>query len=38
MTGRDAFRAPGFWNFDLALNKDTRITEKLDLQLRARSD
>jgi hypothetical protein len=35
MTGRDAFRAPGFWNFDLALNKDTRITEKLDLQLRA---
>ncbi len=35
MTGRDAFRAPGFWNFDLGLYKDTKITERFSLQLRA---
>jgi hypothetical protein len=35
MSQRDAFRAPGFWNLDLALYKDTRLTETLALQLRA---
>jgi hypothetical protein len=35
MSRRDLFRAPGFWNFDLAVFKNTRITERLTLQLRA---
>ena len=35
MTGRDAFRAPGFWNFDLGLRKDTKLSERFTLQLRA---
>ncbi len=35
MSGRDAFRAPGFWNFDLGVNKDIRISERVSLQLRA---
>ena len=35
MSGRDAFRAPGFWNFNLALDKDTKIGEKLVLRFRA---
>jgi hypothetical protein len=35
VSARDAFRAPGFWNLDLAVNKETRLTEKLSLQLRA---
>jgi hypothetical protein len=35
MSKRDAFRAPGFWNFDLALYKDTKLSENLALQLRA---
>jgi hypothetical protein len=34
MTGRDAFRAPGWWNLDVGLYKDTRITEHVSLQLR----
>lgn len=34
MSARDAFRAPGFWNFDLAVFKDTKLTERLALQLR----
>ncbi|MFL6448742.1 MAG: carboxypeptidase regulatory-like domain-containing protein [Bryobacteraceae bacterium] len=35
MSGRDAFRAPGFWTFDLGVNKDTKLTERVTLQLRA---
>jgi outer membrane receptor protein involved in Fe transport len=35
MSGRDAFRAPGWWNLDVGLYKDTRITERVSLQLRA---
>jgi len=35
MTKRNSFRAPGFWNADVAVYKDTRLTETLSLQLRA---
>jgi hypothetical protein len=35
MSGRDAFRAPGWWNLDLGVNKDTKISERVTLQLRA---
>ncbi len=35
MSGRDAFRAPGWWNFDLGLYKDTKLTERFTVQLRA---
>jgi outer membrane receptor protein involved in Fe transport len=35
MSGRDAFRAPGWWNLDFGLYKDTKITERFSLQLRA---
>jgi len=35
MSGRDAFRAPGWWNLDFGVYKDTRINERLSLQLRA---
>ena len=34
MSGRDAFRAPGWWNLDLGVYKDTKITERVSLQLR----
>jgi len=34
MSGRDAFRAPGWWDFDLGLYKDTKLTERFSLQLR----
>ena len=37
MTGRDAFRAPGWWNLDLGVYKDTKLTERVTLQLRAES-
>jgi carboxypeptidase family protein/TonB-dependent receptor-like protein len=33
--GRDAVYGPGFWNIDFSLTKDTKITERLNLQLRA---
>jgi hypothetical protein len=33
--GRDAFIGPGLATLDLSLLKDTKITEKLDLQFRA---
>jgi hypothetical protein len=33
--GRNAIFGPRFWNLDFALTKDTRITERLSLQLRA---
>ncbi len=35
MSGRDSFRAPGWWNLDLGVYKDTKITERVSLQLRA---
>ena len=35
MSARDAFRGPGFWNLDAGVYKDTKITERLTLQLRA---
>ena len=35
MSKRNAFRAPGFRNLDLALYKDTKLNEWLTLQLRA---
>ena len=34
ITGRNAFRAPGSFNIDLGLYKNTRLTEKASLQLR----
>jgi hypothetical protein len=34
-TGRNSLRGPGFFNTDLALLKDTRISEQLRLQFRA---
>jgi outer membrane receptor protein involved in Fe transport len=35
MSGRDVFRAPGWWNFDLGVYKDTKINERFSIQLRA---
>ena len=35
MSHRNAFRAPGFFNLDLGIHKDTRLTERFTLQLRA---
>ncbi len=35
MSGRDAFRAPGWWNLDFGTFKDTKVTEKVTIQLRA---
>src|SRR5205085_1031704 len=37
MTGRDAFRAPVWWNLDVGVYKDTKLTERVTLQLRAES-
>jgi hypothetical protein len=34
MSGRDAFRAPGWWNLDFGVFKDTKINERFSLQLR----
>ena len=34
-TGRDSLRGPGFFNTDIALLKDTRLTEQFRLQFRA---
>jgi hypothetical protein len=33
--GRDAVYGPGFWNIDFSVTKDTHLTERLNLQLRA---
>ena len=33
--GRDAVYGPGFWNIDFSTTKDTHLTERLVLQLRA---
>jgi len=35
MTRRNAFRGPGWWNFDLAASKTFSLTERVKLQLRA---
>jgi hypothetical protein len=35
MTKRNAFRGPGFWNFNGALYKTFRFSEKYKLQLRS---
>jgi outer membrane receptor protein involved in Fe transport len=35
MSGRNAFRAPGWWNLDFGLYKDTKVSERISLQLRA---
>jgi hypothetical protein len=35
MSGRDAFRAPRWWDLNVGLDKDTKITERFSLQLRA---
>ncbi|MFB3829057.1 MAG: carboxypeptidase regulatory-like domain-containing protein [Bryobacteraceae bacterium] len=34
MSGRDAFRAPGWWNLDFAVMKNTKINERFSVQLR----
>ncbi|HKP87649.1 MAG TPA: TonB-dependent receptor [Blastocatellia bacterium] len=34
MTGRNAFRAPGFWNLDTGIYKNFRISESKSVQLR----
>ncbi len=35
MTHRNAFRGPGAWNLDAALQKDFRVTERVGLTFRA---
>ena len=32
--GRDAVYGPGFWNIDFSVTKNTKLTERLTLQLR----
>jgi Carboxypeptidase regulatory-like domain len=32
--GRDAIYGPGFWNIDFSITKNTKLTERLTLQLR----
>jgi hypothetical protein len=34
MTGRDMFRAPGWWNTDLGIYKHFKVTERVGLQVR----
>ena len=33
-TGRNEFYGPGFWNFDMAFSKTTKITERVGAELR----
>ncbi len=33
--GRDAIYGPGFWNIDFSVTKDTKLTERINLQLRS---
>jgi hypothetical protein len=35
MTGRNAFRGPGAWNFDAAIQKEFKLTERFGLVFRA---
>ena len=35
MTARNAFRGPGAWNLDMALNKNFKLTERVGLTFRA---
>ena len=35
MTGRNVFRGPGAWTFDLAVAKSFQLTERFNLQFRA---
>lgn len=35
MSRRNAFLAPGFWNLDVALHRETPLTERMTLQIRA---
>jgi hypothetical protein len=35
MTGRNAFRGPGAWNFDAAIAKSFALTERFRLEFRA---
>jgi hypothetical protein len=35
MTGRNAFRGPGFWNFDAVVSKQFPIREHVNLEFRA---
>jgi len=35
MTARNAFRGPGAWNADLAVQKNFKLTERFGLQFRA---
>lgn len=34
LSGRNAFRAPGFWNLDVGIYKETKITDRFSVQLR----
>ena len=34
MTGRNMFRGPGWWNADLGIYKQVKLTERFGLQLR----
>jgi hypothetical protein len=34
MVGRNSFRQPGFWNFDLGVYKTFQVTERVGVQLR----
>ena len=35
MTARNAFRGPGAWNLDCAVNKNFKLTERVGLTFRA---
>jgi hypothetical protein len=35
MSRRNQFRGPGFWNFDLGVYKNVKLTEQYSLQLRS---
>jgi hypothetical protein len=37
MTGRNVFRAPGAWTFDMSVTKSFQLTERFNLQFRADS-
>jgi len=35
MTGRNSYRTPGVWDFDLSIHKNFKLTESKSLQFRA---